>query len=170
MSRFFKALLVFTAAFVVGANFAYFFDSLDDQKGDSSDTANELTQSTSVTITAFDAIRPGDSVPNIPKKSNCADNWEDDPDDRPLVRKWARGEPIKETSYCSGTTIEARGAYNSSAIRSKLVDLNGDGQEELSVKSLCSTTGNCAMTIYSRTQRGYKTILSDAATQYFELK
>ena len=164
MLRFVKPLLVFAFAFIVGSGSVYVSEV--------GKIATRETQPASVTITAFNPIPPGDPVPYIPEESNCGNNWLDEAEDLPVVRKWSRGELIKDGDYCSGTTTEARGVNLGSAVLStELIDLNGDGKDELSVKRDCSATGNCEMKIYSRTKSGYRTIFADAHnTQYFELK
>jgi hypothetical protein len=113
-----------------------------------------------------------DRIPTIRRdfrEGNCGE-WTDVSDHRGVIRKWLRGAAIKEVPYCSGTGNKAT-AFNPSNVHPRLVDLNGDGQYELAIRSICGATGNCDMTIYTKTRYSYRKILvTKDGTQYFEVK
>jgi len=102
-----------------------------------------------------------------PSIDNCG-IWSDDVPLKPILLKWLRGEKLENVPYCSKTAIKAT-AFNSSNVTPQLIDLNGDGENEIALRYLCSPTGNCAMNIYKRSGKFYKLIFRDRkSVQWFE--
>src|SRR5688572_19891061 len=157
MSRFLSYSLVFTAAIFVGLYSTFFYSSVMDPINPG-DAPNQIAKPATVTVTAFEQIPPVEPVPNFPE-DNCG-VWHDEPDERALIREWLKGGRIKDVPYCSSTAREASG-FNPSNLHPKLVDFNADGVDELAIRTLCSPTGNCSMTVYQRSKRGYRTIFTD---------
>ena len=101
-------------------------------------------------------------------KSNC-DEWSDEVDYQPIIKKWLNGEKLKNVPYCSKNAKEAE-SYNSSNVTPMLIDLNKDGKEELALKSNCSPTGNCNMEIFEKKGKSYRKFFTDVhGVQVFEL-
>lgn len=90
---------------------------------------------------------------------NCG-GWTDDVNYRPIIRKWISGAKLKDVPYCAETVIEATG-FNPSTVHPMEIDVNGDGRNELALKSLCSATGNCAMLIYERVGKRARRIFTE---------
>ncbi|MEP6925675.1 MAG: hypothetical protein ABI954_14510 [Pyrinomonadaceae bacterium] len=78
----------------------------------------------------------------------------------PIIEKWLEGERIKDR-------IDLK---NRETAFPTTVDLNNDGVKELTVQYNCATVGNCMFRVYSKKGKNYKTILSDGATQTFEIQ
>jgi hypothetical protein len=78
---------------------------------------------------------------------------------QPIIKKWLRGETLKNVPYCSKNGKEAKG-FNGLNVTPSLVDLNKDGKSELVLESGCSPTGNCNMEIFERTEKGNREIFS----------
>lgn len=118
-----------------------------------------------VIIQVQDSLPQTDSV----NEDECGD-WSEEVDYQPIIKKWLRGENLKNVSYCSKTGKEAKDYYPSNIIPT-LIDLNKDGKKELALQGLCSGTGNCAMEIFEKTNKGYKEIFSSVHdVQVFNLK
>jgi hypothetical protein len=135
-------------------------------------TLDEQTPQLVVEIETFVATPSPEARVSSPlslSEDNCGE-WDGDEDIplRTLVRKWLRGEQIKDVPYCSKTAIEATG-YNVSNVHPELIDLNDDGVDELAIRYFCSPTGNCSMKIYQRIGRFSREIFADRQmVNYFE--
>ncbi len=83
------------------------------------------------------------------------------PNIQPLFNKWLKNEKI-EIGNISLKTLEKWNENDDTddlAIVS-LMDLNGDGKNEMAVQSDCVTVGNCELDIVKKNGETYKTLLS----------
>jgi hypothetical protein len=91
------------------------------------------------------------------KDDECKE-WSDEVDYQPIIKKWLRGENFNNVPHCAKTGKEAKSS-NPSNVTPTLIDLNGDGRNELALQTGCSPTGNCDMEIFERTGKGYRNVL-----------
>jgi hypothetical protein len=94
---------------------------------------------------------------NVFDKDDECKEWSDEVDYQPIIKKWLRGENLNNVPHCSKTGKEAKNS-NPSNVTPTLIDLNGDGRNELALRSGCSPTGNCDMEIFERTGKGYRNV------------
>ena len=105
---------------------------------------------------------------------------------KPTIRRWLRGERIKnEFTDASNESIEeitgkdrlelSEGEINwyaSFRFEPTLIDVDGDGKNELAIKNDCAPVGNCQFWVFKKKGNGYKIILKTlpGAVQTFKLK
>lgn len=120
-------------------------------------------------VQSTNEVRPEISIPakiSLPQTGNVVLNevdgcndWNGETIYQPIIRKWLRGEALKNVPYCSRNGKEAK-IYNALNVTPTLIDLNNDGKSELALQSGCSPTGNCSVEIYERTAKGNREIFS----------
>jgi hypothetical protein len=107
---------------------------------------------------------------------------------RPTIKKWLRGEKVKsERNDITFELIkEVTGKSESELNETEkhfwqdlgfeftpyLIDVNGDGKNELAIRNSCAPVGNCKFWLFRKSGNGYETILetSYGAVQTFKLK
>ncbi len=105
---------------------------------------------------------------------------------KPTIKKWLRGEKIKnEFTDASNESIkEILGKDKSELSEDEatwfsyfrfeptLIDVDGDGKNELAIRNYCAPVGNCQFWIFKKKGNDYETILpaKDNSVQIFRLK
>lgn len=105
---------------------------------------------------------------------------------KPTIKRWLRGGKIKnEFTEASNESIKDILGKDKSQLSDEetiwfsyfrfkptLIDVNGDGKEELAIRNYCAPVGNCQFWLFKKNVSGYKTILKipDGAVQSFKLK
>ncbi|MBL8181533.1 MAG: hypothetical protein JNL64_07935 [Blastocatellia bacterium] len=86
---------------------------------------------------------------------------------KPVLKAWLAGVRFNEDIYCSETLKLAK-AFSGANISLSEIDVNGDSQMELAIKTQCSMTGNCQLFIFQRSGKQAKQIFRDRnMTQLF---
>lgn len=105
---------------------------------------------------------------------------------KPTIKRWLKGRTIKNefTEASSESIKEILGKDKSQLTEDEarwfsyfrfeptLIDINGDGRNELAVRNYCAPVGNCQFWLFKKNSKGYKTILrtEGGAVQTFKLK
>ncbi len=113
------------------------------------DTEKQTVAENRLEVVQADILKPKSVLTNSKielNEENC-EEWSDEVDYQPIIKKWLNGEKLKNVPYCSKEAKEAK-TYSGSNITPTLIDLNKDGKEELALQSDCSPTGNCNMEIF----------------------
>ncbi len=107
---------------------------------------------------------------------------------RPTIKKWLRGGKVKsERNDITFELIKEVAGKSESELNETekhfwqdlgfeftpyLIDVNGDGKNELAILNSCAPVGNCKFWLFRKSGNGYETILetSYGAVQTFKLK
>lgn len=104
---------------------------------------------------------------------------------QPTIQKWLRGEKIKNeftdpsnksTEEITGRNISELNESDKSWLWSfrfepTLIDVNGDGSNELAIRTQCAPVGNCQFWLFKRDDKGYRVLLKSlgGAVQTFKM-
>lgn len=105
---------------------------------------------------------------------------------KPTIKKWLRGEKIKsEFTDASNESIKEISGKDKSELSEDearwfsyfrfeptLIDVDGDGSNELAIRNYCAPVGNCQFWIFKKKENGYEIILpvKDNSVQTFKLR
>jgi hypothetical protein len=105
---------------------------------------------------------------------------------KPIIKKWLHGEKIKsEFTEASNESIKEISGKDKSELSEDegtwfsyfrfeptLIDVNGDGKNELAIRNYCAPVGNCQFWIFKKKGSSYETILpaKDNSVQTFKLR
>jgi len=87
---------------------------------------------------------------------------------KPLIKKWLKGENLKN-EQTSLWTLKERQSMREEAALPSLVDLNSDAKNELILQSDCAAVGNCQFDVFIKKEKGYSNLLSTSMVQVFEV-
>src|SRR5689334_21282623 len=93
--------------------------------------------------------------------STLAQQAEDEPDFRPLLRKWLANEKLPE-GVVSLTTFRKAKNFDGSEenVNISFLDLDRRGQKELAIQSGCAAVGNCQLDIFEKVGKSYRRLLN----------
>ncbi|MGI8668485.1 MAG: hypothetical protein ACR2J3_01410, partial [Aridibacter sp.] len=135
------------------------------------DTEKQTVAENRLEVVQADILKPKSVLTNSKielNEENC-EEWSDEVDYQPIIKKWLNGEKLKNVPYCSKEAKEAK-TYSGSNRTPTLIDWNKDGKEELALQSYCSPTGNCNMEIFEKKGESYRKIfIATHGIQVFKL-
>ena len=148
----------------------------------------------SVTAQTTEASKSENKEQNLAQQTSQDDDEAIDEDEgafkvlEPTIRKWLHGEKIKTgwnditpelikevTSKDESELDEAELHFWKDLgfqFTTHLIDIDGDGKNELAIQNRCAPVGNCEFLVFRKSGNSYETILqtSDGAVQTFKLK
>jgi hypothetical protein len=87
---------------------------------------------------------------------------------KPVLEKWLKNQRIEE--YINLERNDEWAANSEHDARTKLIDVNAGGKNELALQTGCAAVGNCEFWLFEKTKNSYKIILSINMVQQFKLK
>ena len=87
---------------------------------------------------------------------------------QPVIVRWLGGEHLPR--FVELDRKDPYAANSDHAAIVKLLDVNGDGNEELAMQSGCAVVGNCAFWLFQKTANGCKELLVAEMVQRYKLR